>query len=162
MPSPAASSTRLARNGPSPTITSIAFGAFAFANARNKSEGRFQGCSFAQYKMTTSLSEAPHEARVWRDPPQPISPATSRCPRRKASTSQIAARPNDRIKFRAPDDGTMTWSARPNSIGHNTRLTGFFHAFPSSGESVTVSVPNKNAVFEVLAAKYAIQNDALV
>jgi hypothetical protein len=58
------------------------------------------------------------------------------------------------------EDGTMTWSARRKRPGQRIFLTAIFHRRESRGESVVVSVPNRNAVPESFEASKAIQKEA--
>ncbi len=77
------------------------------------------------------------------------------------SVTRSAGMPRETISSRAPDDGTITWSAARNSRGHSARFTLCFHAGPVMGRSVVASVPNKKAVPLTRAARYAIQKLAL-
>jgi len=58
------------------------------------------------------------------------------------------------------EEGTMTWSAKRKRPGQRIFLTAIFHRRESRGESVVVSVPNRNAVLESFEARKAIQKEA--
>src|SRR5437879_378166 len=153
-PRRAASDCKDSRRGPSPAKTNKEFGIFAWAKARNKSCGRFQGWSFAQKRITDVSRPAPHEVRTAsRSTRADCAIHQSLSTTNGTRVTRSSGIPSERIKSHVPVEGATTWLASRYKRGQNMCFIGRFQLLESRGARDVASVPKRKAEPESLLAK---------
>src|SRR5260221_14661270 len=94
--------------------------------------------------MTVSLGFAPHDARTAsRSTLADCAVHQSLSTTYGVSVTRSRGRPRERIRFRVPEEGTITWSANRKSSGHAMPFPSPFHGRSWRETSEGGAGPNK-------------------